>query len=80
MWLEVIGTLSSVGLLVLIPIFIVKSVEHRKGMSEYTEQILESNRKRVEALETHKEAMKKHGDSLRRFTDLHEQQKRNGGE
>lgn len=76
MWIEVLGTLSSVGLLVMIPILLVKSAEHRKGMSEYTEQILESNRKRIEAMETHKEAMKAHGDSLRRFTDLYEQQKR----
>ena len=76
MWLEVIGTLSSVGLLVMIPMFLVKSVKYRKGMSEYTDKILESNRQRIEAMETHKEAMKAHGDSLRRFTDLYEQQKR----
>ena len=76
MWIEVIGTLSSVGLLVLIPMFLVKSVKYRKEMSEYAEQILESNRKRIEAMEKHKEAMKAHGDSLRRFTDLYEQQKR----
>ena len=76
MWIDVIGTLSSVGLLVVIPMFLVKSVEHRKSMSEYVERILESNRKRIEAMETHKEAMKIHGESVRRFTDLYEQQKR----
>ena len=76
MWIEVIGTLSSVGLLVLIPMFLVKSVKYRKGMSDYADQILESNRKRIEAMEKHKEAMKAHGDSVRRFTDLYEQQKR----
>ena len=76
MWIEVIGTLSSVGLLVLIPMFLVKSVKYRKEMSEYAEQILESNLKRIEAMEKHKEAMKAHGDSVRRFTDLYEQQKR----
>ena len=76
MWFEVIGTLASVGLLVIIPIFLAKSSKYRKGMSEYTEKILESNDKRIAAMETHKEAMKAHGDSLRRFTDLYEQQKR----
>lgn len=76
MWFDVIGTLSSVGLLVLIPTFLVKSVEYRKSMAENVERVLESNRKRIEAMETHKEAMKAHGDSLRRFTELYEQQKR----
>lgn len=76
MWIEVIGTLSSVGMLVMIPMLLVKSVEHRKSMSEYVERILESNNKRIEAMETHKEAMRAHGDSVRRFTDLYEQQKR----
>ena len=76
MWIEVIGTLSSVGLLVLIPMFLVKSVKYRKEMSDYANQILESNRKRIAAMEKHKEAMKVHGDSVRRFKDLYEQQKR----
>jgi len=76
MWIEVIGTLSSVGLLVLIPIFIVKSVEHRKGMSEYTEKILESNRKRIEALEKHTKALRAYGDYFKEFQEWYEQQKR----
>ena len=72
MWIEVIGTLSSVGLLVLIPMFIVKSVEHRKGMSEYTEKILESNQKRIEALETHKKALREYGDYFKEFQEWYE--------
>ena len=69
MWIEVIGTLSSVGLLVLIPMFIVKSVEHRKGMSEYTEKILESNRKRIEALEIHQKALREYSDYFKEFQE-----------
>lgn len=69
MWFDVIGSLAAVGLLVIIPMEIVEVRKNKKA-------ILESNRKRITAMETHKEAMKLHGDSLRRFTDLHEQQKR----
>ena len=76
MWIEVIGTLSSVGLLVMIPMFIAKSVEHRKGMSEYTEQILESNRKRIEAMEKHTKALRAYGDYFKEFQEWYEQQKR----
>lgn len=68
-WFDVIGSLAAVGLLVVIPMEIVELRKNKKA-------ILESNRKRISAMETHKEAMKAHGDSLRRFTDLHEQQKR----
>lgn len=72
MWIEVIGTLSSVGLLVLIPMFIVKSVEHRKGMSEYTEKIIESNRKRIEALEIHQKALREYSDYFKEFQEWYE--------
>lgn len=72
MWIEVIGTLSSVGLLLLIPIFIMKSVEHRKGMSEYTKQILESNQKRIEALEIHQKALREYGDYFKEFQEWYE--------
>ena len=72
MWIEVIGTLSSIGLLVLIPMFIVKSVEHRKGMAEYTEKILESNRKRIEALEAHKKALREYNDHVKEFQEWYE--------
>ena len=72
MWIEVIGTLSSVGLLVLIPMFIVKSGEHRKGMSEYTEKIVESNRKRIEAIEEHKKSIRAHNDYFKEFQEWYE--------
>lgn len=72
MWIEVIGTLSSVGLLLMIPIFIMKSVEHRKGMSEYTERILESNRKRIEALEEHQKVLQAYGDYFKEFQEWYE--------
>lgn len=72
MWIEVIGTLSSVGLLVLIPIFIMKSVEHRKGMSEYTKQIIESNRERIEALEEHQKVLRAYGDYFKEFQEWYE--------
>ena len=72
MWIEVIGTLSSVGLLVLIPMFIVKSMEHRKGMSEYTEKILESNRKRIEAVEQHQKYLRAYGDYFKEFQEWYE--------
>lgn len=79
MWIEVIGTLSSVGLLVMIPMFLVKSVKYRKGMSEYTEQILESNRKRIEAMEKHTKALRAYGDYFKEFQEWYES-KRNEGE
>lgn len=72
MWIEVIGTLSSVGLLVLIPIFIMKSVEHRKGMSEYTKQIIESNRERIEALEEHQKVLRAYGGYFKEFQEWYE--------
>ena len=77
MWIEVIGTLSSVGLLVLIPMLLVKSVKFRKGMSEYTEQILDSNRKRIEAMEEHQKALRAYGDYFKEFQEWYES-KRNG--
>lgn len=79
MWIEVIGTLSSVGLLVLIPMFLVKSVKYRKGMSEYTEQILDSNRKRIEAMEEHQKALRAYGDYFKQFQEWYES-KRNEDE
>ena len=72
MWIEVIGTLSSIGLLVMIPMFIVKSVEHRKGIAKYTEKILESNRIRIEAIETHKKAIRKHNEYFKEFQEWYE--------
>lgn len=69
MWIDVIGNLAAVGLLAIIPMEIVEVRKNKKA-------ILESNRKRIEAMEKHKVALKVHGGFLRRFTDLHEQQKR----
>ena len=76
MWIEVIGTLSSVGLLVMIPMLLVKSAEHRKGMSEYTEQILESNRKRIEAMEKHAKALRAYGDYFKQFQEWYESKRK----
>lgn len=78
MWIEVIGTLSSVGLLLMIPIFIMKSVEHRKGMSEYTKQILESNQKRIEAIEQHQKALRAYGDYFKEFQEWYEGKRKEG--
>ena len=71
-WIELIGTLSSVGLLVLIPMFLVKSVKYRKGMSEYVDQILESNRKRIEAMEKHSKALREYGVYFKEFQEWYE--------
>lgn len=68
-WFEVIGSLAAVGLLVIIPMEIVEIRKNKKA-------ILESNRKRIEAMEKHKDAMKVHGDSLRGFMYLYELEKR----
>lgn len=76
MWIEVIGTLSSVGLLVLIPMFLVKSVKYRKGMSEYTEQILDPNRKRIEAMEEHQKALRAYGDYFKQFQEWYESKRK----
>ena len=76
MWIEGIGTLSSVGLLVMIPMLLVKSAEHRKGMSEYTEQILESNRKRIEAMEKHTKALRAYGDYFKEFQEWYESKRK----
>ena len=47
MWFDVIGNLAAVGLLVIIPMEIVEVRKNKKA-------ILESNRKRIEAMEKHR--------------------------
>lgn len=64
-WIEVIGRLAAVGLLVLIPMEIVEVRKNKKA-------ILESNRKRIEALEIHQRALREYGDYFKEFQEWYE--------
>lgn len=71
-WIDVIGNLAAVGLLVIIPMEIVEVRKNKKA-------ILESNRKRIEAMEEHQKALRAYGDYFKQFQEWYES-KRNGGE
>lgn len=64
-WIEVIGRLAAVGLLVIIPMEIVEVRKNKKA-------ILESNRKRIEALEIHQRALREYGDYFKEFQEWYE--------
>ena len=64
-WIEVIGRLAAVGLLVLIPMEIVEVRKNKKA-------ILESNRKRIEAIEQHQKALRAYGDYFKEFQEWYE--------
>lgn len=64
-WIEVIGRLAAVGLLVLIPLELVEVRKNKKA-------ILESNRKRIEAMEEHKKVIRAHNDYFKEFQEWYE--------
>ena len=64
-WIEVIGRLAAVGLLVLIPLELVEVRKNKKA-------ILESNRKRIEAIEQHQKYLRAYGDYLKEFQEWYE--------
>lgn len=64
-WIEVIGRLAAVGLLVLIPMEIVEVRKNKKA-------ILESNRKRIEAVEQHQKYLRAYGDYFKEFQEWYE--------
>lgn len=64
-WIEVIGRLAAVGLLVLIPLEIVEVRKNKKA-------ILESNRKRIEAVEQHQKYLRAYGDYFKEFQEWYE--------
>ena len=72
MWIDVIGNLAAVGLLVIIPMEIVEVRKNKKA-------ILESNRKRIEAMEKHTKALRAYGDYFKQFQEWYES-KRNEDE
>ena len=65
MWIDVIGNLAAVGLLVIIPMEIVEVRKNKKA-------ILESNRKRIEAMEKHTKALRAYGDYFKQFQEWYE--------
>ncbi len=64
-WIEVIGSLAAVGLLVLIPYELVEVRKNKKA-------ILESNRKRIEAIGEHQKALRAYGDYFKEFQEWYE--------
>lgn len=64
-WIEVIGRLAAVGLLVIIPMEIVEVRKNKKA-------ILESNRKRIEAVEQHQKYLRAYGDYFKEFQEWYE--------
>lgn len=64
-WIEVIGRLAAVGLLVLIPLELVEVRKNKKA-------ILESNRKRIEAVEQHQKYLRAYGDYFKEFQEWYE--------
>lgn len=64
-WIEVIGRLAAVGLLVLIPL---ELAEVRKNKKD----ILESNRERIEAVEQHQKYLRAYGDYFKEFQEWYE--------
>lgn len=71
-WIEVIGRLAAVGLLVLIPMELVEVRKNKKA-------ILESNRKRIEAIEQHQKALRAYGDYFKEFQEWYEGKRKEGG-
>ena len=65
MWIDVIGNLVAVGLLVIIPMEIVEVRKNKKA-------ILESNRKRIEAMQKHTKALRAYGDYFKQFQEWYE--------
>lgn len=64
-WIEVIGRLAAVGLLVLIPLELVEVRKNKKA-------ILESNRERIEAVEQHQKYLRAYGDYFKEFQEWYE--------
>lgn len=64
-WIEVIGRLAAVGLLVLIPMELVEVRKNKKA-------ILESNRERIEAVEQHQKYLRAYGDYFKEFQEWYE--------
>lgn len=69
MWIDVIGNLAAVGLLVIIPMEIVEVRKNKKA-------ILESNRKRIEAMEKHTKALRAYGDYFKQFQEWYESKRK----
>ena len=69
MWIDVIGNLAAVGLLVIIPMEIVEVRKSKKA-------ILESNRKRIEAMEKHTKALRAYGDYFKQFQEWYESKRK----
>lgn len=68
-WFEVIGSLAAVGLLVIIPLELVEVRKNKKA-------ILESNRKRIEAIENHQKALRAYGDYFKEFQEWYESKRK----
>ena len=68
-WFDVIGSLAAVGLLVIIPMEIVEVRKNKKA-------ILESNRKRIEAMEKHTKALRAYGDYFKQFQEWYESKRK----
>ena len=64
-WIDVIGNLAAVGLLVIIPMEIVEVRKNKKA-------ILESNRERIEAVEQHQKYLRAYGDYFKEFQEWYE--------
>ena len=69
LWIDVIGNLAAVGLLVIIPMEIVEVRKNKKA-------ILESNRKRIEAMEKHTKALRAYGDYFKQFQEWYESKRK----
>lgn len=69
MWIDIIGNLAAVGLLVIIPMEIVEVRKNKKA-------ILESNRKRIEAMEKHTKALRAYGDYFKQFQEWYESKRK----
>lgn len=69
MWFDVIGNLAAVGLLVVIPMEIVEVRKNKKA-------IIESNRKRIEAMENHTKALRAYGDYFKQFQEWYESKRK----
>ena len=69
MWIDVIGNLAAVGLLVIIPMEIVEVRKNKKA-------ILESNRKRIEAMEKRTKAPRAYGDYFKQFQEWYESKRK----
>ena len=69
MWIDVIGNLAAVGLIVIIPMEIVEVRKNKKA-------ILESNRKRIEAMEKHTKALRAYGDYFKQFQEWYESKRK----